>query len=445
MYNLIRLLIVTIVSSLFIVACTKTSGSTAQGGGGTTPTPPKPPAPTITAIHPDTAAPGATITLLGTNFDTTLLKDTVQFGGGIAKVTTATATQLVVVVPMTVTTGNVTITTSGGTSPGVGFTVAQASNKPTVYVLGTDTRDGWGFWINAVFNTLSDCTSGYDLKGSGSDIYIAGPSTAGVPTYWKNSTAVHLSTQTGYTWSIFLSGSDVYNLGIINNNFYVWKNGTPTQLTTNSTITTVYQGYYSSSDLFVSNGDTYAAAARYLGNSTILKATYWKNGSPVDLTDGIHTGPAWATAIAVSGNDVYVGGIEQIQNAAGGIVNTAPRLWKNGVSIPIAAPTVSLTNSISCLLVNGNDVYMGGQYNGAGAVWKNGSLLDSAKYAVAEHVSSIFLYNNTDLYISGASSAWGLNCYWINGNMVEMDPGCHGISNSCAGTSANQSSAIYVK
>jgi len=120
-------------------------------------------------------------------------------------------------------------------------------------------------------------------------------------------------------------------------------------------------------------------------------------------------------------------------------------LWKNGVSIPVTTTTSNLYNDISGILVKGTDIYLGGQYNGAGAVWKNGTLIDSANYAVAEHVSSLFLYNNTDLYFSGASSVWGQNGYWVNGNFVEMDPGCHLLSNNCANTASNQASAIYVK
>ena len=80
-----------------------------------------------------------------------------------------------------------------------------------------------------------------------------------------------------------------------------------------------------------------------------------------------------------------------------------------------------------------------------GAVWKNGALINTASYAVAEQVSSMFIYNNTDLYFTGASSASGLNGYWKNGSFVEMDPGCQKLSSGCALTSANQVISIYVK
>jgi len=82
------------------------------------------------------------------------------------------------------------------------------------------------------------------------------------------------------------------------------------------------------------------------------------------------------------------------------------------------------------------------QYGGGGF---NGTLINASTYAVAESVSSIFLFNNTDLYITGASSSSGNNCYWKNGNFVEMDPGCNVVSANCANTFANQVTAIYVK
>lgn len=443
--NIIRPVTFFAIILLAISSCTKTSNPVQSGGGGGGGTTPPPPAkPTITAISPDSALAGASVTITGTGFDTAAIKDTVSFNGTAATVTKASATQLIVTVPSGGSSGNVTVKTVGGISTGFAFKYIIPT-KGTVYCIGSDTQYGTGYWINSTFTPMNDMTSQYDLKGSGSDFYIAGPSTAGTPTYWKNGTAVHISSQTGYTWSVFVSGTDVYNLGLIGQNFYVWKNGTPTQLTTNTLITFTHQGF-SSSDLFVYNGDTYVAGSQYLAtNSTITKATYWKNGSPVDVTDGIHTGPAWANAVYVSGGDVYVAGVEAILNSQQGIQTLAPRLWKNGTSIPINAPTDNLYTNITSLLVNGNDVYIGGQYNNAGALWKNGVLQDSAKYAVAENVSSIFLFNNTDLYATGASSAWGNNGYWINGNFVEMDPGCHGLSNSCANTTANQVAGIYVK
>lgn len=402
-------------------------------------------APTITGISPASATAGTPVTITGTNFDATVANNDVSFNGTAAVLTSATVTQLVVTVPTGGTSGNVTVTTPGGTSNAFGFT--YATTGPNIYVLGSDTRNGYGYWKNFVFTPVADWSNPYSMVGSGNDIYVAGPSTSGTPTYWKNGAAVQLSAQTGFTFSIFVSGTDVYCLGAIGTTYYTWKNGTPTALNTNSvTVIGSNASSYLNNAIAVSNGDVYVAGSRYLAGTTTLKATYWKNGNPVDITDGIHTGSAKASAIFISGSDIYVAGTEEVRDpGTGGIINQAPRLWKNGVSISLTTPANSLFNRVSSILVKGADVYIGGQYNGAGAVWKNGTMINTSTYALAENISSIFLYNNTDLYVTGASSSSGNNCYWKNGNFVEMDPGCNVVSPSCARTSANQVVAIYVK
>jgi hypothetical protein len=446
---------VTSATSTSLVATAPVAGSsgaitvTTLGGTATGPVFTYLQAPTITGISPASAAKGASVTITGTNFDATVANDAVNFNGTAATVTSATVSQLVVTVPAGGSSGNVTVTTSGGTSNAFAFTYLT-STGPNIYVLGSDTRYGYGWWKNSSFTAIAACTSAYAMAGSGTDTYVAGPTSANVPTYWKNGVAVQLSSQQGYTFSIAVSGADVYCLGLntFNNVYYVWKNGTSTPLKTTSLNSVGGAGisYYLNNDLAVSNnGDTYVAGAQYLGNSTILKATYWKNGTPVDLTDGIHSGSAVALAIYVSGTDVYVAGIEEIRDNNNGIVNRAPRLWKNGVSVSLNTPANSIFNSVSSILVTGTDIYIGGQYNGAGAVWKNGTMISTAAYARAENVSSIFLYNNTDLYITGASSSSGNNCYWKNGNFVEMDPGCNVVGPNCANTLANQVISIYVK
>jgi uncharacterized protein (TIGR03437 family) len=402
-------------------------------------------APAITTINPATATAGTSVTITGTNFNPTIANDVVKFNGTVATVTTASATQLTVTVPAGGSSGNVTVTTLSGTSNGVPFTYAAAGG-PSIYVVGSDTQYGYGYWTNSIFTPIINCTNPYAMVGSGPDLYIAGPASSNTPTYWKNSTAVQLSAQTGYTFSICLSGPDIYCLGNIGGSYYVWKNGVQSKLSTTSlaniggTGTSSYLG----NAIAVDNGNVYVAGSQQFSNTTISKATYWKNGTPIDLTDGITSGSAWATAVYISGVDVYVAGFEAITASNGGIINKAPRLWKNGVSVPLATPGNSLFNSISCILVSGNNVYVGGQYNGAAAVWKNGVMINVPSYALAEQISSMFLYNNTDLYITGASSASGNNCYWKNGNFVEMDPGCHGLSSNCANTSANQAISIYV-
>ena len=394
------------------------------------------PGPTINVIDPTSGQAGTSVTITGTNFDPAAAYDTVKFSGTVATVVSASATQIVVVAPANGTTGNVTVATGSGTSNGVLFTYISGVS---VYTCGsvTNGNPGWGYWKNAVFTGAPGCTQAYSITGLSNDIYVAGPASTNTPTYWKNGTSVQLSTQSGEISSIIISGTDIYCSGMLNNVNSIWKNGVIVNTLSSAASSTLASGNHG---LFVAGSDIYAAGYQFGPAPTYyFQAAYWKNGAIVTLTTGFN-GNARATAIYVSGSDVYVAGTEDE-----GTANQAPRLWKNGVSVPLTTPANSVYNNISSLLVTGSDVYVGGKYNGTGAVWKNGVMINTDAYALAEQVTSIFLYNNTDLYVSGSSASSGMNGYWKNGNFVEMDPGCTTAGPACAATSASNVSGIFVK
>ncbi len=92
-----------------------TTGSTSSNPG----------APTISSFTPTSGVLGSSVTIVGTNFNSTLANNTVTFNGVQATVTSASTTQLVVTVPALATTGNIAVTTSNGTATGSTFTVTD--------------------------------------------------------------------------------------------------------------------------------------------------------------------------------------------------------------------------------------------------------------------------------------------------------------------------------
>ncbi len=356
-------------------------------------------APVITSINPVAGPAGTAVTITGTGFDAIAANNVVKFNGVTAAVTSASVTSLVTTAPATGTTGNITITTNAGTSNGILFTYITG---PTLYMSGTQTNGDHGYWTNTTFNKIAACINPISITGAGTNIYLAGGSTSNTPTYWKNGAPVQVSIETGYLLSIVVAGADVYCSGGIGASLVTWKNGVATTLTAIPAGSSLASGNHA---LFVSGSDVYAAGWQYGPSPTYYqKATYWKNGTPVFLTSGL-TNNAQATAIFVSGADVYVAGEEE-EISGGSVVNHAPRLWKNGVSVPLNIPANSLYNNTGAILLVGSDVYVGGQYNGLGAVWKNGTMINTVAYALAENVSSLYLFNGIDLYATDGSGLW---------------------------------------
>ncbi len=72
--------------------------------------------PTINSFTPTTGRLGDLVTITGTGFDPTLSNNQVTIGGAAAPVQSATATQLIVSVPVAAVTGLIAVTTAGGTA-----------------------------------------------------------------------------------------------------------------------------------------------------------------------------------------------------------------------------------------------------------------------------------------------------------------------------------------
>ena len=266
------------------------------------------------------------------------------------------------------------------------------------------------FWKNGVFDASLDLPSvATSLKVSNNDVYIAGSSqyltgNGGNAGYLKNKDHIELLSGSAgaVSTAIAVSGNDVYVAGIGITGFggnYIakyWKNGNVITLTDGTNRgAQAWSIAVSGNDAYVAgmewNGNTYQDAYGNPNQKAVAK--YWKNGSPVILSDG--SNDAWTTSIAVSGTDVYVAGMEwngqSYQDANGyPLKKSIAKYWKNGKAINLTDGTEdAVARSIA---VSGTDVYVAGMQNGYATYWKNGVAvkLSNAK----SDATSIFLVKN---------------------------------------------------
>jgi hypothetical protein len=135
------------------------------------------PVPTITSFTPISGPVGTTVTIIGKNFSPVATNNIVKFNGTVAEVKSSTSTNMIVVVPNGVTTGNITVTVAGqvATSKDI-FTVTVASqiviSKQPVDILkclndtasykitatGTNLKYQWQFQTSAT-SAFSDVTN----------------------------------------------------------------------------------------------------------------------------------------------------------------------------------------------------------------------------------------------------------------------------------------------
>ena len=179
-----------------------------------------------------------------------------------------------------------------------------------------------------------------------------------------------------------------------------WKNDEAVELTGGSTIAFA-------SAIFVSGTDVYVAGSEHNGSKYVAK--YWKNGVAVELSGGITD--ARASSISVSGSNVYVSGF--VINEDSKYVAT---YWENGVAKSLSDGTNNaFANS---LFASGSDVYIAVSEDGVAKYWGNDdvmtSLTDGTKDASAKGV----FVSGADVYVAGyeenGSTEKAVPKYWKN-------------------------------
>lgn len=196
--------------------------------------------------------------------------------------------------------------------------------------------------------------------------------------------------------------------------------------------------------------------AGYENNGATSVAKYWKNGTPVSLSDG--TMAAAAYAIFVSGNDIYTAGYENSGNTQ------LAKYWKNGTGVTLGTD-VSEAKSIFAV---GSDVYVCGHElkNGFdyGRYWKNGIAYKlsgisndggPAAYDSAGAIGNSIFLKDGNMYILGWCPTFNgkrVPVRWINGEGYALKDNIRRsyINGSClngndiyaAGTQENATTAL---
>lgn len=250
-----------------------------------------------------------------------------------------------------------------------------AASGTQVYATGSDYNlPEWGvLWQNGLPTPLAGAAPGnlIDLQAialSGGDVYLAGQDdyngVHGCATYWKNGTRVPVGDGANRSAlvAICVQGADVYTAGTDGNDACTWKNTTRTLLGANL-------GTTLPAALAVAPDGKVLVAGAVAPGTGFWEAALWQDGVPTLLPTTSLKGSR-ATAMALSGTDVYVAGM-----VSNGTVDIAT-LWKNGVATALSDGTSEA--EVWAMALDGTDVYVAGSLAGTATYWKNGTAVPLA-------------------------------------------------------------------
>lgn len=188
----------------------------------------------------------------------------------------------------------------------------------------------------------------------------------------------------------------------------------------------------------------------YVAGTDGNNAVYWKNGAETVVAQN-----ASAQAIAVSGSDVYVGGVS---SGANGPVAT---VWKNGAATILSNDQ----SSVKGIAVANGNVYVVGNVETATTIlatlWTNGTptqlsdgMIPSTNYLYFTYAYSITT-SGSDTYVAGTAQKFfqissnnyysaNVAVYWKNGVPVDLSQVTNQGPNIQATSIAISGSSIYV-
>ena len=301
-------------------------------------------------------------------------------------------------------------------------------------------------WNGSAWSALGSGMDNYvnALAVSGSDVYIGGDFThlcGSTACDSGNVTANHVAHWNGSSWSAFgsgvsgavyalaVSGSDVYvgggflyvcgDLCLIGNlrvNYVARWNGSAWFALGSGVNNNVHALAVNGSDVYV-GGDFIQTCGNYLctsGNITVNGLARWNTNSWSTLGSGV-SGAVYA--LAVSGNNVYVGG--QFTQVCGNYLCSSGNATVYNIALwdgnAWSALGVGVDSSVNAIALSGSDVYVGGFFNlvcgstacGSGNVtvnhvvhW-NGNTWVTLGSGVNDYVDAIAVSGN-DVYVGGS-------------------------------------------
>ena len=327
-------------ATLALTACSKRSTPPS-------PTHPAPPFLSITGFSPTNGPDSTTVTITGTDFNSTAADDSVYFNGKPARIVSATDSTLVTIVPELAGTGNVVVRANGSIATGNTFTYDTSFHVsmfvdnlpvPTFY-LALDTSGNlyvsdrnigtvYKYSPTGVLDTtMSFIATGLAIDDS-NNLFIADGSN--IIKIGRGDTVTTIATDNGFPMGLALDQSGNLYVGNLSNN-------TVDKITPNGQITNIATGLFNPSGVAVGpNG--YVYTVNYSVNAYDNEAGEVTAISPTGVTSSLGAIRYGGYAgLWVSGNnDVYVTAFNQV-NATGWL----EKFTASGMIDTIASPNLN--------------------------------------------------------------------------------------------------------